>query len=268
MAFILIRVQMEFLFWATGRAVLALVQFADRKIEDGTMKKNKLISPGLKRIKKWVTRCLNVEDAGAEHCPDSTESGGATIYSGESFRAAKDPEHLPPTNAWQRSTDGLRQFSRILGSPESAFGFRVACATLSIGIVAYLRDTYVFFMEQRLVWAMIMVAIGMTTTAGSGVFGFIGRVAGTCKPAPTSVLEVKLIPFFLAIAMCTSLVIWYIVDGHPAGVLVFIFIFIFVEFYFLMKYPRFVVVAMISIITQGKVGSLFPIHKWLTSSES
>lgn len=198
MAIILIRVQMEFLFWSTGRAVLALVQFADRKIEDGTMKKNKLISPGLKRIKKWVTRCLNVEDAGAEHSPDSTEFGGATIYSGESFRAAKDPEHLPPTNAWQRSTDGLRQFSRILGSPESAFGFRVACATLSIGIVAYLRDTYVFFMEQRLVWAMIMVAIGMTTTAGSGVFGFIGRVAGTGKPAPTLVLEVKLNPIFFS----------------------------------------------------------------------
>lgn len=55
--------------------------------------------------------------------------------------------------------------------------------------------------------------------------------------------------------MCTSLVIWYIVDGHPAGVIVFVFVFIFVEFYFLMKYPRFTVVAVISIVTQGKLGS-------------
>ena len=55
--------------------------------------------------------------------------------------------------------------------------------------------------------------------------------------------------------MCTSLVIWYIVDGHPAGVLVFVFVFVFVEFYFLMKYPRFVVVALISIVTQGKSDS-------------
>lgn len=53
--------------------------------------------------------------------------------------------------------------------------------------------------------------------------------------------------------MCTSLVIWYIVDGHPAGVIVFVFLFIFVEFYFVMKYPRFTVVAIISIITQGKL---------------
>ena len=186
---------MEFLLWSTGRAVLALVQFADKKVEDGTMKKNKLITPGLKRIKKWVTGSLKVEDAIAEHSPDSTESGSVSVYSGESFQAAKDPEHLPPTNAWQRFTNVFRSISSLLGSPESAFGFRVACATLSIGIVAYLKDTYVFFTEQRLVWAMIMVAIGMTTTAGSGVFGFLGRIAGTGKPARTLYLTRRLTCF-------------------------------------------------------------------------
>ena len=183
---------MEFLLWSTGQAVIAFVQFADRKVEDGTMKKNKLITPGLKRLKKWVTASVKVEDAGVEHSPDTTESGGVNIYSGQSFQAAKDPEHLPPTNAWQRFGNKLRQTSEFLGSPASAFGFRVACATLSIGIVNYLKDTQVFFLEQRLLWAMIMVAIGMTTTAGSGVFGFIGRLVGTGKVAPTSTLPVKL----------------------------------------------------------------------------
>ena len=181
---------MEFLLWSTGRAVLALVQFADKKVEDGTMKRNQLISPGLKRVRKWVKGCLNIEDTAVEHTPDSTEAGGGSIYAGESFRAAKDPEHLPPTNVWQRSTDVLRQFFGLLSSPESAFGFRVACATLSIGIVAFLKDTYVFFNEQRLVWAMIMIAIGMTTTAGSGIFGFVGRVVGTGKLAPTCYSDV------------------------------------------------------------------------------
>ena len=66
--------------------------------------------------------------------------------------------------------------------------------------------------------------------------------------------------------MCTSLVIWYIVDGHPAGVIVFVFLFIFVEFYFLMKYPRFTVVAVISIVTQGKLDWRYRIYTWLTSS--
>lgn len=244
---------MEFLLWSTGRAVLALVQFADKKVEDGTMKRNKIISPGLKRIRKWAMGSLKVEDAGAEHSPDSTESGGASIYLGESFQTAKDPEHLPPQNTWERSTTLLTRMSRLVASPESAFGFRVACATMSIGIVAFLRNTQVFFTEQRLVWAMIMVAIGMTTTAGSGVFGFFGRILGT---GVNSDLYTKCQAYILlAIAMCTSLVIWYIVDGHPAGVIVFLFVFIFIEFYFLIRYPRITVVAIISIVTQGKTYS-------------
>lgn len=241
---------MEFLLWSTGRAVLALVHFADKKVEDGTMKRNRLMFPTLKRLKKWVTGSLKVEDSSMEHTPDSTEAGGASIYTGDSFRAAKDPEHLPPTNAWERFTNGLRQFSGVLRSQESAFGFRVACATMSIGIVAYLKDTYMFFTEQRIVWAMIMVAIGMTTTAGSGVFGFVGRIVGTGKLPPTHYwIHVHQMS---AIAMCTSFVIWYIVDGHPAGVIVFMFIFVFFEFYFLMRYPRFTVVAILAIVTQGK----------------
>ena len=60
--------------------------------------------------------------------------------------------------------------------------------------------------------------------------------------------------------MCTSLVIWYIVDSHPAGVIVFMFIFIFFEFYFLMRYPRFTVVAILSIVTQGKQVSKSHLH--------
>ena len=172
---------MEFLLWSTGRAVLSLVQFADRKVEDGTMKKRRLILPGNRRLKKWIFNLWKGEDEGTEHTPDLIESGGAGIYSGQSFEAAKDPEHLPPTNTWQRLGNALRGAGGILGSVESAFGFRVACATLSIGIVAYLSSTREFFLAQRLVWAMIMVSIGMTVTAGSGVYGFFGRIAGTCE---------------------------------------------------------------------------------------
>lgn len=50
--------------------------------------------------------------------------------------------------------------------------------------------------------------------------------------------------------MCTSLVIWYIVDGKTGGVIFFLFFFIFAEFYFLLRYPRFTVVVILSMITQ------------------
>lgn len=134
------------------------------------------------------------EDINTDHAPDSSESGTSQVYLGDSLKVRKDPEHLPAANAWERTGNGVRIISGFLKSPESAYGFRVACATMSIGIVAYLRETQSFFVTQRLVWAMIMVAIGMTTTAGSGLFGFFGRIVGT------------------TIAMCTSIVMWYIVD--------------------------------------------------------
>lgn len=223
---------MEFLLWSTGRAVLDLVRFADLKVEEGIMKKKRFIFPSSKRTKKWIYSTVKVEDTHTEQTPDIIETGGTGIYVGDSFKAAKDPEHLPPTNSWERFGNAIRAISHQLSSPESAFGFRVACATLTIGILAYLHDTQQFFVQQRLVWAMIMVSIGMTTTAGSGVFGFLGRIAGT------------------AIAMCTSLVIWYIVDGKTGGVITMLWFFIFVELYFLIRYPRFTVIVILSVITQ------------------
>ncbi len=38
----------------------------------------------------------------------------------------------------------------------------IAAATMTIGIIAFLEQTQAFFVAQRLVWAMIMIAIGMT----------------------------------------------------------------------------------------------------------
>ena len=152
---------MQFLLFSIGRAVLKFVEYADRRVEEGAMKKNRFILPGNRRLRKWVLGLWKKEDmSSSESTPDSAESGGAGIYSGSSFQTQLDPEHLPPANTWERATDVLRGMSRGLGSMESSFGFRVACATLTIGIVAYLKTTQVFFMEQRLVWAMIMVAIG------------------------------------------------------------------------------------------------------------
>ena len=170
---------MEFLLHTTGRAILDLVHFADAKVEDGVLNEKRIIIPGPRRIKKWVMSAVRVDDADAENVLESNETGSSGTYVGDSLRSQKDPEHLPPTSSWQRFGNFIRGFSRILGTPESAYGFRVSCATLSIGIVAYLRETQQFFVQQRLVWSLIMVSIGMTVTAGAGVFGFIGRITGT-----------------------------------------------------------------------------------------
>ncbi|KUJ22025.1 uncharacterized protein LY89DRAFT_391405 [Mollisia scopiformis] len=222
---------LEHLLYSCGIAISNLIKFADEKVADGTMKKNHLIAPGLRRLKKWVLG-IGQEDASVDtETPDSLEAGMNTIYLGSGFNPKKDPEHLPPETAWQHFGNAIRTIPHFLGSGESAFGVRVACATLSIGIVAYLRDTQTFFIEQRLVWAMIIIAIGMTMTSGQSLFGFFGRIAGT------------------AIAMVLSMLIWYIVDQKTPGIIVFLWLAIFFTMYFFLKFPRFIAVFLISIVT-------------------
>lgn len=151
---------MENLMHAAGEAVQDLVDFADERIDDGTMSRKRLIAPTIHRLRKWVLAIFNNEDSSAEQAPDAMETGANIVYLGGGYNRKKDPEHLPPETAWQHFGNGLRKITNFFGSEESAFGFRVACATMTIGIVAFLESTQRFFMEQRLVWAMIMVAIG------------------------------------------------------------------------------------------------------------
>lgn len=50
--------------------------------------------------------------------------------------------------------------------------------------------------------------------------------------------------------MCTSFMIWYIVDGKIGGVIAFLWFFVFAELYFLLRFPRFTVIVLLSMITQ------------------
>jgi hypothetical protein len=116
----------EHLLYSCGIAISDLIKFADQKVEDGTMKKNRLIAPGLRRLKKWVLD-IGQEDVNVDNeSPDSLEAGVNTIYLGSGFNQKKDPEHLPPETAWQHFGNAIRTIPHFLGSAESAFGLRVA----------------------------------------------------------------------------------------------------------------------------------------------
>ncbi|KAL1880044.1 hypothetical protein Daus18300_001407 [Diaporthe australafricana] len=223
---------LEKLMQATGEAVQDLVAFAEAKTEDGTMTKKRLIFPNGRRLRKWFLGIFSNEDSTAEDSPDIMETGTNVVYLGQGWMNKKDPEHLPASNAWERFGNGVRRFSRFFGSPESVFGFRVACATMTIGIIAFLESSQRFFIQQRLVWAMIIIAIGMTQTSGQSTFGFLCRVGGTF------------------IAMVNCFIIYYIVDYKVPGIFVFLWLFIFIEYYFFFKYPQFIPAAMICIVTQ------------------
>ncbi|WAO97085.1 ArAE-2-N domain-containing protein [Fusarium falciforme] len=217
------------LMYAAGEALQDLVAFADEKVEDGTMKHKRLLFPTERRLWKWLTSVFKEQDSSVKQNQDILETNNVNY--GDSFNPKKDLEHLPATNIWQHFGNGLRRIPLVLGSKESVFGFRVAAATMTVGILAFLEQTQHFFQDQRLDWAMITIALGMTITSGQSIFGFFCRVGGTC------------------LGMIFSLVIWYIVDQKTSGVIVFLWFFIFIEYYFF-KFPRFLTAVMIAIITQ------------------
>jgi len=220
-----------FLLNSISRSTLEFVKFADE--HDQATAKSKLMWPGGKRLKKWIKSVFRSQDT--NHDDETTiagyDRGNATVYLGDAYRAKKDPEHLPPANTWEKFGDFIRGISHFLRSPESSFGFRAACATMSIAVVAFLRDTQNFFVEQRLVWALIMVAISMTPTAGQSIFQFMLRIGGT------------------AVAMVVAWLVWYIPGQHTAGILVFLWLFVAIGFYIPLKRIDLVIVGMISVVT-------------------
>ena len=146
----MIMLYVEFLFYETSRRTRHLIEYADQLRDSGKLSKNRLVVPGVKRIRKWFSHALHQQDL---HDDDYSE--GLTVQLGEAYNKRKDPEHLPPQNAWEKSTTVFRTIAHFFASPASAFGFRVACATMSIAIISYLRDTQVFFTTQRLFWAEV-----------------------------------------------------------------------------------------------------------------
>uniref|UniRef100_A0A0D2XL50 Putative ER transporter 6TM N-terminal domain-containing protein n=1 Tax=Fusarium oxysporum (strain Fo5176) TaxID=660025 RepID=A0A0D2XL50_FUSOF len=145
-----------------GDALQDLVAFADKKIEDGTMKHKRLIFPTEQRLLKWLMSVFKGQDSSVKQNQDILETNN--IDYGDSLNPKKDLEHLPATNIWQHFGNWLRRILLLLGSKESHFGFRVAAATMTVGILAFLEQTHQFFQDQRLDWAMITIALGMTIT--------------------------------------------------------------------------------------------------------
>ena len=247
---------LEYMLWKTSVAVLELVLYADKRKSEGALKHSKLIFPGSKTLYKWLKAVFGQEDLSEDiHTLTDMDAGGAeSMYLGEEFarhrgtyiragqRAigtfsikadffALDPEHLPPCNAAERLGEAIRSIPQFFRSDASAFGFRVVVATMTIGIVCFLESTQTFFLEQRLLWAMIMTAISMTRTAGQSTFQFALRIGGT------------------VIAMIGSYIVWYIVVGHTAGVLVFLWLWVVASFYFVIKTPKLTIVAILALVT-------------------
>ena len=222
---------MEQLVLSTARSVLGFVKFADERRESGKLARKHVVIPGGKRMRKWVLSTFKVQDSNADDNMADMNTKNAGFELGEAYSLRKDPEHLPPETTFEHIGEKVRAVPSMLRSPESIYGFRVACATMSIFIIGILHDSQSFFVQHRLFWALIMVSISMSTTAGQTIFGFFLRILGTVA------------------AMICSWLIWYIPDQRTAGVIVLLFVFASCGYYIPIKKFHLRVVGMISIVT-------------------
>ncbi|KAF1989874.1 hypothetical protein K402DRAFT_325398 [Aulographum hederae CBS 113979] len=223
----------EFLIHYSSLAILNIVRLADSKVESGRLAKTRLIVPSPKRVLKFLCSAFKEDDSNDEDRRlDGTVGGGNTnVYLGQAYKTRKDPEHLPPQTWYERLGDKIRTIPRVMRSTQSAHGFRVAVATMSIGLVGFVHQTQQWFLAERGIWALIMVAISMSPTSGESVFNFLLRVGGT------------------AVAMVAGYLVWYIPDGHTAGIIVFLWVFLSMGFWIVLKKPKLAVVGIISIVT-------------------
>ena len=150
-------------------AIHDTTQFAQSKIDDGTMSRGQLIYPEARRIAKWVRSIIHQGE------PVFSTSDRSDLYEGQVAGQGKNPEHLRPSNVWERYSDYLRIVPALFRSQESVFGFRVALATLSGTIMAFLRQTHNFYYDQRIIWTIIVIIVGWHMTAGQSVFALVGR---------------------------------------------------------------------------------------------
>lgn len=222
---------MEQLLRSSGQMVLEFVRYADEKRESGKLSRSRLIIPGAKRMLKWVMSAFTAVDSHADDHMGDIDSQNHILHLGESYKSRKDPEHLPPESILERIGDKIRLIPRFFRSSESSYGFRVACATMTIGIIAFLHDTQEFFVKQRLVWAMIMVNMSMSPTSGQSIFSFVLRILGT------------------VLAMVFAFLVWYIPGQKTPGIIVFLFIFVSAGFWVPIKRFRFRVVGVICIVS-------------------
>ncbi|KAL1296546.1 hypothetical protein AAFC00_000051 [Neodothiora populina] len=223
---------MQHMFYTTCIAILELDKYADKTVAEGVMERNRLIVPSLKRLKKWLISIFDTAESSIADDDRPHSKVEAKLLFGTSGRVARNVEHLPPKNAYERAGIKVRRLQDFLKGPQFSFGFRSACATMSCAIVAYLHQTQEIFTHYRLIWSVIIAAIGANMSAGQSGVSYVLRILGS----------------FAALIICY--LVWYIPDGHVAGVIVIMWFASFIQMYFLIRWPQYIIGWLVILITE------------------
>lgn len=178
--------------------MLELCKFSDNLISEGVMSRNRLIVPSFRALKQWLCSMFDTTDAAIADDDRPGRKKEEGLVFGRSTRSTHNIDHLSPQNTFERFGVKIGRFQEFLKGPEFSFGLRSACATMSCAIIAYLEPTQDIFTHYRLIWSVIIAAIGANMSAGQSGVSYVLRIMGS----------------FAALIICY--LVWYIANGNTA----------------------------------------------------
>ncbi|KAJ9633491.1 hypothetical protein H2204_006874 [Knufia peltigerae] len=240
--------QVQFAFWHLSSAVITLLDFVEQT--NGKVQQRRVILPSQALLVDWFWKMFTLpgrpnSDLMADPAIDNAvvDDDHRNILNAALY-GRRDPLHLKPESWLERFGERVRSIPHMLRSSHSLFGLRAACASMTIGIVAYLRSSRKFYVEQRCLWAIVMTAFAMINSTGHTTFSFAMRILASF------------------IGTAGSYCIWYIADGNPAAVTVLMFLFMAGSFYWFTLNPKHALLALVSAVTPIiGVGYELNVHK-------
>lgn len=205
----------EFLIYATAQEIRALILFTDGLRTNGALSRKQFILPRMKLLRKRIDKLFarhQTEDIVGEEYPTDEGTVFTEAFTGRVHRILIEFKSLTVETAAQPTVSSpilqvvfksLAAVGNFFASPYSQFGLRAAYATVAGTLPAFFSSSYAFFIQYRGVWITITVVIAMSPTTGASIFGLFKRLLGTI------------------IGGVLAMVLWYIVDGHIPGVIVF-----------------------------------------------
>ncbi|OAR00107.1 hypothetical protein LLEC1_04811 [Akanthomyces lecanii] len=192
---------------ALGRKLLKLLLYLD----DIHVRPKRLVVPNYLCLSYWTS----LFNSATPRNPQK-RSDGAKVELDPAFHKPRNPDHLPAANTMEAAGDYIRKISSVLRTDHAAYGLRGVCAVMTIAIVGFLHDSQDFYFAQRLLWALFAILLSMGRTSGSSTF---------------------LLMLGTTASMVASYIIWYIVDQHTPGVLVFTWLWFMVISFLMVRFP-------------------------------
>ncbi|KIM37705.1 hypothetical protein M413DRAFT_448230 [Hebeloma cylindrosporum] len=131
--------------------------------------------------------------------PSDIEAGQPIPAVHVSLPGPRDPDALPPRNAFEWLFEFLHYLIISIGTGNVVFAIKAGLLTVLLCLPSLIKDSAKFAYENKFVWSVFMGQITLARFRGDTAFGLAGRIFST---------------FF---GGCVGMVMWYISSGSTKG---------------------------------------------------